>query len=79
MQQLSGIRGPDSQLQQLSTGFMLQVPVRDRPVTKVKRVIWDCSMAMLDSDIDVVCMGIPLQNVADSMLRSIGHAECGIN
>lgn len=69
MQQVSGIWGPDSQLQQLSTGFMLQVPVRDRPVTKVK----------MDSDIDVVCMCIPLQNVADSMLRSIGHAECGIN
>ena len=36
-------------------------------------------MALSDDKIDVVCMGMPSQNVVDSMLRSIGTARRGIN
>lgn len=43
------------------------------------RAILDCSMALSDDKIDVVCMGVPSQNVVDSMLRSIGNARRGIN
>jgi hypothetical protein len=49
------------------------------PFQKWLRSILDCSMLLSNDKIDVVCMGIPSQNVVDSLLRSIGTARMNVN
>lgn len=45
------------------------------PFQKWLRCILDCSIACLDSKVDVICMGVPSTNVVDSTLRSMGSSK----
>lgn len=49
------------------------------PFQRWMRSILDVSMAMSESKIDVICMGVPSRNVVDSALRSIGVERSRVN
>jgi len=61
---------------QFSSSYSLSETV---PFQRWMRSILDVSIAMSESKIDVVCMGVPSRNVVDSALRSIGMERSRVN
>jgi hypothetical protein len=48
------------------------------PFQKWVRCMIECTVAMGSSKIDLICMGVPAQNVMDSALRSMGKARSAV-